>query len=540
MKFNSDVQSQLKSGVSKLAKAVSATLGPKGRNVMIGSPSGAPRVTKDGVSVAKEVVLNDHFENMGAQMVKEVATRTADKAGDGTTTATILADALVSAGLRQVNNGANPIFVKRGMDLAKDAIIKNLEAQAKPVSDNNEIKQVATVSANWDAEIGTIIANAMDKVGSDGTITVEESKTIETTLRVVDGMQFNKGYISPYFCKDNETECELENPYILMYDKSLTSINDIVGILQAVSKTNRPLLIIADNVEGEALPTFVLNNLRGTIRSCAVKAPAFGDTRKQLMEDIAVLTGGQYISEELGVKLENVTMSMLGEAKRVIVTKDSTTIIDGLGEAEALAARIEQIRKQINEAKSDYEQNRAKERLAKLSGGVAVISVGAPSEVELLEKKDRIDDALHATSAAIMSGILPGGGIALINQIDTTKQLYETELNQDIKLGIDIVCNALKAPLVKLCENAGISAEVIMTTIKQSAPEGNINWGYDVATDTYCDMLYTGIIDPARVTITALESAVSIAGLILTTECGIVEVPDKNDNPLPMGGYPGI
>lgn len=521
--FDEAGRRKILAGVQMLAKAVKTTLGPKGRNVMIDRKYGAPKVTKDGVSVAKEVELADPFENMGASMVREVASKTADKAGDGTTTATVLAEAIYREGLKSVSSGANPIFVKRGIDTAAETITKEIANIAKKIESSEEIKQVATVSANWDGDIGSIIAEAMEKVGKDGTITVEEAKTIETTLDVVEGMQFDKGYLSPYFCTNAETlECVLDNPYILLFEKKISSMKDLLPILQGVAKASKPLVIVAEDIDGEALATLVVNKIRGTINVCAVKAPGFGDRRKAMMEDIAVLTGGKFVTEDLGIKLESLTIADLGTAKRVVVTKEDTTIIEGAGSSADIQGRVKLIRRQIADTTSDYDREKLQERLAKLAGGVAVIKVGAASEAELKEKKDRVDDALHATRAAVEEGIVPGGGVALLRTAKALDALIE-KLDGDERLGAKIVRRAIEEPLRTLCENAGVEGSLIVKEVL--AGEGN--FGYNVATDTYQDLVDAGVVDPAKVTRTAIVSATSVASMLLTTECVITDIPEE-------------
>jgi len=509
-------------GVTKLSKAVTATLGPKGRNVVIDKKFGSPTVTKDGVTVAKEIELEDPYENMGAQMVREVASKTSDAAGDGTTTATVLAEAIYREGLKFVTSGANPIGIQRGIQKAVDAAVAHLEKLAKKVKDKEEIKQVATVSANWDTAIGEIIADAMDKVGKDGTITVEEAKSIETTLEVVEGMQFDKGYLSPYFITNAETmECKLEDAYILIYEKKISSLKDILPLLEKVAKAGKPLLIIAEEVEGEALATLVVNKLRGTLQCCAVKAPGFGDRRKAMCEDIAILTGGKFISEDLGIKLENVELSDLGRAKTVIVDKENTTIVEGHGKPSEIQGRVNQIRRQIEETTSDYDREKLQERLAKLAGGVAVIHVGAATETEMKEKKARVEDALHATRAAVEEGIVPGGGVALLRCLPAINAVEPA--NEDEKIGVDIVKRAIEAPLRELANNAGVEGSVIVEEVKRRKG----NEGYNVVTGQYEDLVKAGVVDPKKVTRTALQNAASIAGLLLTTECLITEIPEK-------------
>lgn len=523
-------------GVSTLAKAVKVTLGPKGRNVMIDKKFGAPKVTKDGVTVAKEIELKDPFENMGAQMVKEVASKTADKAGDGTTTATVLAEAVYREGLKTVAAGANPIFVKRGIEKATEAAIAQLAKISKKIKTPEEIKQVATVSANWDNSIGEIISEAMNRVGKDGTITVEEAKTIETTLDVVEGMQFDKGYLSPYFSTNTESlEAVLEDTFILLYEKKVSSMKDLLPILQEVAKAGKPLLIIAEDIEGEALATLVVNKLRGTINVCAVKAPGFGDRRKAMMEDIAVLTGGKFITEDLGLKLESISIADLGKAKRVVVDKENTTIIEGAGKSADIQGRVKLIRRQIEETSSDYDREKLQERLAKLAGGVAVIQVGAVTETELKEKKDRVDDALHATRAAVEEGIVPGGGVALLRTISAIETVVN-ELEGDEKTGALIVRKAVEEPLRTLCENAGVEGSLVVREVLQSKGAT----GYNVATGNYQDLVAAGVVDPTKVTRTALLNATSVAGLLLTTEALITDLPEDKPAPAAPEGMGGM
>ena len=532
--FDEVARRKVLAGVSTLAKAVKVTLGPKGRNVMIDKKFGAPKVTKDGVTVAKEIELDDPYENMGAQMVREVASKTADKAGDGTTTATVLGEAIYREGLRFVAAGANPIFVKRGVDKAAEAIVKELASISKKIKTREEIKQVATVSANWDASIGDIIAEAMDKVGKDGTITVEEAKTVETTLDVVEGMQFDKGYLSPYFATNAETlEAALEDAHILLFEKKISAMKDLLPLLQEVAKTGKPLLIIAEEIEGEALATLVVNKLRGTLNVCAVKAPGFGDRRKAMMEDIAVLTGGKFITEDLGIKLESVKLADLGRAKRVQVDKENTTIIQGGGKSADIQGRVKLIRRQIDETTSDYDREKLQERLAKLAGGVAVIHVGAASEAELKEKKDRVDDALHATRAAVEEGIVPGGGVALLR---TTKAIEAViaKLEGDEKVGAQIVRKAIEEPLRTLCANAGTEGSLIV----QEVTKAKGNHGYNVATGEFQDLVAAGVVDPTKVTRTAVQNAASVASLLLTTECLITDLPEDK-KPAAGGGDHG-
>lgn len=531
--FKEDARQKILKGVRTLTDAVKVTLGPKGRNVIIDKSYGAPHITKDGVSVAKEIELEDKHENMGAQMVKEVANKTADKAGDGTTTATVLAEAIYSEGLRNVAAGANPMGLKRGMEKAVQHVVGELKNKSKKIKDKQEIEQVATISANNDKEIGEIIARAMDRVGKDGTITVEEAKGFETTLEVVEGMNFDRGYLSPYFMTNTESqEAILEGAYILIHEKKISSIKDLIPILQAVAETGAPLFIIAEDVEGEALATLVINRIRGSLKVCAVKAPGFGDRRKAILEDIAALTGAQVVSEELGHKLDQVTIDMLGRAKKVIVSKDDTTLIEGAGSKDKIEARISQIKKQIEETDSDYDREKLQERLAKLSGGVAKICVGAATEVEMKEKKDRVDDAQHATAAAVEEGILPGGGIAYIRCIPSLEKLIET-LEGDEKTGARIIVKALTAPLRLISENAGQEGAIILKQVQES-PE---NHGYNALTNQFVDMINDGILDPTKVVRCALENAASIAGILLTTEACIAELPsDKPAMAMPAGG----
>ena len=522
--FNENARQAILRGVNKLAKAVAATLGPKGRNVVIDKKFGSPTVTKDGVTVAKEIELEDPFENMGAQMVREVASKTSDVAGDGTTTATVLAEAIFREGLKYVTSGANPIAIQRGIQKAVEAAVNQLDKIAKKVKDKEEIKQVATVSANWDTMIGEIIADAMDKVGKDGTITVEEAKSIETTLEVVEGMQFDKGYLSPYFVTNPETmECRLEDCYILVYEKKISSLKDLLPLLEQVAKAGKPLLVIAEDVEGEALATLVVNKLRGTLQCCAVKAPGFGDRRKAMCEDIAILTGGRFISEDIGIKLENVKLDDLGRAKTVVVDKETTTIVEGYGKPSEIQGRINQIRRQIEETTSDYDREKLQERLAKLAGGVAVIHVGAATETEMKEKKARVEDALHATRAAVEEGIVPGGGVALLRCLPAIDKVEPA--NDDERIGIDIVKRAIEAPARVLANNAGVEGSIIVEEIKRRKG----NEGYNVSTGQFEDLLKAGVVDPKKVTRTALQNAASIAALLLTTECLITEIPEKKE-----------
>ncbi len=529
LKFDENARKALLEGVSTLAKAVKATLGPKGRNVVLDKKFGSPTVTKDGVTVAKEIDLEDPYENMGAQMVREVSSKTSDAAGDGTTTATVLAEAIYRGGLKHVTAGASPIAIQRGIQKAVEASVSALDKAAKKVKSKDEIKQVATVSANWDDEIGDIIADAMDKVGKDGTITVEEAKSIETTLDVVEGMQFDKGYLSPYFATDTDSmECRLEDAYILIFEKKISSLKDMVPLLEKVAKTGKPMLIIAEDVEGEALATLVVNRIRGNLNIAAVKAPGFGDRRKAMLEDIAILTGGRCITEDLGIKLESVELSDLGRAKNLVVDKENTTIVEGSGKSSEIQARVNQIRRQIEETTSDYDREKLQERLAKLAGGVAVINVGAATETEMKEKKARVEDALHATRAAVEEGIVPGGGVALLR---TRPAVDKLELEGDQQIGVEIIKSALESPLRALAANAGLEGAVIV----QGVIDSKGNSGFNVATEKYQDLVKAGVVDPKKVTRTALQNAGSIAGLLLTTECLITELPEK-EPPAPAGG----
>jgi len=529
LKFDESARQALLKGVSTLSKAVTATLGPKGRNVVLDKKFGSPTVTKDGVTVAKEIDLEDPYENMGAQMVREVSSKTSDAAGDGTTTATVLAEAIYSGGLKHVTAGASPIAIQRGIQKAVEAAVGALDKASKKVKDKEEINQVATVSANWDEEVGEIIADAMDKVGKDGTITVEEAKSIETTLDVVEGMQFDKGYLSPYFATDTDSmECRLEDAYILIFEKKISSLKDMVPLLEKVAKTGKPMLIIAEDVEGEALATLVVNRIRGTLNIAAVKAPGFGDRRKAMLEDIAILTGGRCITEDLGVKLESVELNDLGRAKSIVVDKENTTMVEGSGKSSEIQGRVNQIRRQIEETTSDYDREKLQERLAKLAGGVAVINVGAATETEMKEKKARVEDALHATRAAVEEGIVPGGGVALLRTRPTIEKL---QLEGDQQIGVSIISNAVEAPLRALAANAGLEGAVIV----QAVLESKGNTGFNVATEKYEDLVKAGVVDPKKVTRTALQNAGSIAGLLLTTECLITEIPEK-EPPMPAGG----
>ena len=528
--FDEAARKRALKGVTTLADAVSVTLGPKGRNVLIDKKFGSPTVTKDGVPVAKEIELSDPYENMGAQMVREVASKTSDLAGDGTTTATVLAASVYKEGLKNVAAGANPVYLKRGIDKAVEAGVAKLLRDSKKVSDREEVRQVATVSANWDGEIGEIIADAMDKVGKDGTITVEEAKSIETTLDVVEGMQFDKGYLSPYFCTNNDTmESILEDCYILINEKKITALNDLLPVLQLVSKQGKPLLIIAEDVEGEALAALVVNKLRGTLNACAVKAPGFGDRRKEMLRDIAILTGGRCITEDLGIKLENIELADLGRAKRISVDKENTVIVEGSGKASDIQGRVKQIRRQIEETTSDYDREKLQERLAKLAGGVAVINVGAVSEPEMKEKKARVEDALHATRAAVEEGILPGGGVALLRAANAVEKAA-TLLEGDEAIGAAIVRRAIESPLRKLCDNAGVEGSLVVQQVLKSKAA----MGYNVATDKHEDLIKAGVVDPTKVTRTALQNAGSVAGLLLTTDCMITDIPEE-EKPAPGG-----
>ncbi len=523
IKFDAEARQKILAGVEKLSTAVSSTLGPSGRNVILDKKFGSPQITKDGVTVAKEIELPDPFENMGAQMVKEVASKTNDVAGDGTTTATLLAEAIYREGLKNLTAGANGMALKRGIDKATAAVVEAIAKLSKKVKSADEIAQVATLSANGDAEIGKMISEAMDKVGKEGTITVEEAKTLDSSLDVVEGMQFDKGYLSPYFVTDAESmECELENPFILLFEKKISNLQELLPLLQTVAKSGRPLMIIAEDVEGEALATLVVNRLRGTFQVCAVKAPGFGDRRKAILEDIAILTGGRLISEDIGVKLENVGVEMLGRAKKVVVDKDNTTIVEGLGKSADIKARVEQLKKQIEDTTSDYDREKLQERLAKLAGGVALIKVGAATEAAMKEKKDRVDDALHATRAAVEEGIVPGGGVAYLRAQKTIDSL---KLEGDEAVGASIISRAIEAPLRKLVNNAGQEAALVIANVKKATGTN----GYNVRTGEYCDLLKAGVVDPAKVTRSALQNAASIAGLLLTTDCMVTDIPEKKD-----------
>jgi chaperonin GroEL len=532
VKFNTDARERMLRGVDILANAVKVTLGPKGRNVVIDKSFGAPRITKDGVSVAKEIELDDKFENMGAQMLREVASKTNDLAGDGTTTATVLAQAIVREGAKAVASGMNPMDLKRGIDLAVDAVVKELKANARKISNNSEIAQVGTISANGDAEIGRYLAEAMEKVGNEGVITVEEAKTAETELEVVEGMQFDRGYLSPYFVTNpDKMRVELEDPYILIHEKKLSNLQSMLPVLEAVVQSGKPLLIIAEDVEGEALATLVVNKLRGGLKIAAVKAPGFGDRRKAMLEDIAILTGGTVISEDLGIKLENVTLNMLGRAKKVAIEKENTTIIDGAGSRAEIDGRTTQIRAQIEETTSDYDREKLQERLAKLAGGVAVIRVGGSTEVEVKEKKDRVDDALHATRAAVEEGILPGGGVALLRAVKALDNLGTA--NQDQRVGVEIVRRAIEAPVRQIAQNAGAEGSVIVGKLREKS---EFSYGWNAQTGEYGDLYAQGVIDPAKVVRAALQDAASVAGLLVTTEAMIAEKPKKEAAPaMPAG-----
>ncbi|WPP51141.1 chaperonin GroEL [Catalinimonas niigatensis] len=534
--FNTKARDRVKRGVDTLANAVKVTLGPKGRNVVIDKKFGAPTVTKDGVSVAKEIELKDAIENMGAQLVKEVASKTADDAGDGTTTATVLAQALFAHGIKNVAAGANPMDLKRGIDKAVEAVVAELKRQSKTISSSNEISQVGSISANNDEEIGKMIAEAMDKVGKDGVITVEEAKGTETEVKTVEGMQFDRGYLSPYFVTDTERmEANLENPFILIYDKKISSMKELLPVLEGVAQTGRPLLIIAEDVDGEALATLVVNKIRGSLKIAAVKAPGFGDRRKAMLEDIAVLTGGTVISEERGYKLENATLDSLGTAEKINIDKDNTIIVNGAGEADQIKARVNQIRQQIENTTSDYDREKLQERLAKLSGGVAILYIGAATEVEMKEKKDRVDDALHATRAAVQEGVVAGGGVALVRAISALENIATD--NEDQATGVNIVRLALEAPLRVIVENAGQEGSVVIQKIK----EGKDDFGYNARTDKYENLFAAGVIDPTKVTRLALENAASIASLLLTTECVIADEPEEDKGGgMPAGGPGGM
>jgi chaperonin GroEL len=532
VKFNVDARERMLRGVDVLANAVKVTLGPKGRNVVIEKSFGSPRITKDGVSVAKEIELEDKFENMGAQMLREVASKTNDLAGDGTTTATVLAQAIVKEGAKAVASGLNPMDLKRGIDLAVDAVVKELKANARKISNNSEIAQVGTISANGDEEIGQYLAQAMEKVGNEGVITVEEAKTAETELEVVEGMQFDRGYLSPYFVTNQDKmRVELEDPYILIHEKKLSNLQAMLPVLEAVVQSGKPLVIIAEDVEGEALATLVVNKLRGGLKIAAVKAPGFGDRRKAMLEDIAVLSGGTVVSEDVGIKLENVTLNMLGRAKKVVIEKENTTIIDGVGSKAEIDGRVAQIRAQIEETSSDYDREKLQERLAKLAGGVAVIRVGGSTEIEVKEKKDRVDDALHATRAAVEEGILPGGGVALLR---ATKALDNLAFaNDEQRVGIDIVRRAVEAPVRQIAENAGAEGSIVVGKLREKS---DLQFGWNAQTGEYGDLFAMGVIDPVKVVRTALQDAASVAGLLITTEAMIAEKPkQEKGSALPAG-----
>jgi len=532
VKFHTEAREKMLRGVDILANAVKVTLGPKGRNVVIDKSFGAPRITKDGVTVAKEIELEDKFENMGAQMVREVASKTNDLAGDGTTTATVLAQAIVREGAKAVASGMNPMDLKRGIDKAVDAVVAELKANARKVTKNNEIAQVGTISANGDAEIGRFLAEAMEKVGNEGVITVEEAKTAETELEVVEGMQFDRGYLSPYFITNQDKmRVELDEPYVLIHEKKLSNLQAMLPVLEAVVQSGKPLLIIAEDVEGEALATLVVNRLRGGLKVAAVKAPGFGDRRKAMLEDIAILTGGTAISEDLGIKLENVTLQMLGRAKKVVIEKENTTIVDGVGRKEEIQGRVAQIKAQIEETNSDYDREKLQERLAKLAGGVAVIRVGGSTEVEVKERKDRVDDALHATRAAVEEGVLPGGGVALLR---AAKALDAVQVdNPDQKTGVEIVRRAIETPVRQIAENAGAEGSIIVGKLREKPEFG---WGWNAQTNEFGDLYSQGVIDPAKVVRTALQDAASVAGLLVTTEAMVAEKPKKE---APVPAMPG-
>ena len=532
VKFHTEAREKMLRGVDILANAVKVTLGPKGRNVVIDKSFGAPRITKDGVTVAKEIELEDKFENMGAQMVREVASKTNDLAGDGTTTATVLAQAIVKEGAKAVASGMNPMDLKRGIDKAVDAVVAELKANARKVTQNNEIAQVGTISANGDAEIGRFLAEAMEKVGNEGVITVEEAKTAETELEVVEGMQFDRGYLSPYFITNQDKmRVELEEPYVLIHEKKLSNLQAMLPVLEAVVQSGKPLLIIAEDVEGEALATLVVNKLRGGLKVAAVKAPGFGDRRKAMLEDIAILTGGTAISEDLGIKLENVTLQMLGRAKKVVIEKENTTIVDGVGRKEEIQGRIAQIKAQIEETTSDYDREKLQERLAKLAGGVAVIRVGGSTEVEVKERKDRVDDALHATRAAVEEGVLPGGGVALLRAAKALENVAVD--NADQKTGVEIVRRAIETPVRQIAENAGAEGSIIVGKLREKT---DFAWGWNAQTNEFGDLYSQGVIDPAKVVRTALQDAASVAGLLVTTEAMVAEKPKKET---PMPAMPG-
>src|SRR5215210_857139 len=537
VRFSTDARTRMLKGIEVLNNAVKVTLGPKGRNVVLDKSYGAPRITKDGVTVAKEIELSDKFENMGAQMVREVASKTSDVAGDGTTTATILAAAIVREGAKSVAAGMNPMDLKRGVDLAVEAVVKDLQSRSKKVTTSEEIAQVGTISSNGDAEVGRMLAEAMQKVGNEGVITVEEAKSLTTELDVVEGMQFDRGYISPYFVTDSEKmRATLEDPYILIHEKKLSSLQALLPLLESVVQSGKPLLIVAEDVEGEALATLVVNKLRGGLKIAAVKAPGFGDRRKAMLEDIAVLTAGQVVSEDLGIKLENVTLEMLGRAKRVVLEKENTTIIDGAGSKEEIQGRIAQIKAQIEETTSDYDREKLQERLAKLAGGVAVIRVVGSTEVEVKERKDRVDDAMHATKAAVEEGIVPGGGVALLRAKAAVQKLKND--NSDVQAGINIVVKALEAPIRQIAENAGVEGSIVVGKITENSSE---TFGFDAQSEQFVDLIQAGIIDPAKVVRAALQGAASVAGLLITTEAMVAEAPKKESAPaMPGGGMGGM
>ena len=534
VKFSTDARTKMLKGIEILNNAVKVTLGPKGRNVVLDKSFGAPRITKDGVTVAKEIELSDKFENMGAQMVREVASKTSDVAGDGTTTATILATAIVREGAKSVAAGMNPMDLKRGIDLAVEAVVKDLQGRSKKVTTSEEIAQVGTISSNGDAEVGKMLAEAMQKVGNEGVITVEEAKSLATELDVVEGMQFDRGYISPYFITNAEKmRAELEEPYILIHEKKLSNLQALLPLLEAVVQSGKPLLIVAEDIEGEALATLVVNKLRGGLKVAAVKAPGFGDRRKAMLEDIAILTQGQVISEDLGIKLENVTLDMLGRAKRVMIEKENTTIIDGAGGKDEIQGRIGQIKAQIEETTSDYDREKLQERLAKLAGGVAVIRVGGATEIEVKERKDRVDDAMHATRAAVEEGVVPGGGVALLRAIKALDSVKPA--NDDQRVGVEIVRKALQWPARQIAENSGLDGAVVVGKLLEAT---DANWGFDAQTNEYGDLVARGVIDPAKVVRTALQDAASVAGLLITTEAMVAEKP-KKETPMPPGGGMG-
>ena len=537
VKFSGDARERMLRGVDILANAVKVTLGPKGRNVVLDKSFGAPRITKDGVTVAKEIELDDKFENMGAQMVREVAQKTNDTAGDGTTTATVLAQAIVREGAKSVAAGMNPMDLKRGIDIAVQAVVKDIQKRAKPVNSSSEVAQIGTISSNGDANIGKMIAQAMQKVGNEGVITVEEAKSLDTEVEIVEGMQFDRGYISPYFVTNAEKMlAELEDAYILLHEKKLSGLQSMLPVLEAVVQSGKPLVIIAEDVEGEAIATLVVNKLRGGLKVAAVKAPGFGDRRKAMLEDIAILTGGQLVSEDLGIKLENVTLQMLGRAKKVIIEKEKTTIVHGAGKKAELEARVQQIKAQIEETTSDYDKEKLQERLAKLAGGVAVIRVGGATEIEVKEKKDRVEDALNATRAAVEEGIVPGGGTALLRAKKAVGKL--TNENPDVQAGINIVLKALEAPIRQIAENSGVEGSIVVGKITDNKSE---TFGFDAQNEEYCDLVAEGIIDPAKVVRTALQDAGSVAGLLITTEAMVAELPKPEAPPaMPGGGMGGM